>query len=131
MRIIGGKYKGKRFNPPRNNPARPTTDFAKESLFNILANYFNFDAVSYLDLFGGTGSLSFEMASRGCRDITLVEWFQPNVRFIRDTAQQMDMPIQVIRGDVYRFLETCPRQFDLIFAGPPYADKKLDRKSVV
>ncbi len=127
MRIVGGKFKGRRFEPPRNNPARPTTGIAKEALFNIINNYFNFDQIAYLDLFGGTGSLSFEMGSRECRDITLVERFQPNVAFIRHTAEILDVSINIVKGDVYHFIETAAKhRYDIIFAGPPYADPKLE-----
>ena len=121
MRIISGKHKGRRFHPPRNNPARPTTDFAKEGLFNVLQNNWDLEDVVYLDLFGGTGSISFEMGSRGCQDITLVEMHGPNVSFIRDTAKALDLPIDVIKGDVFSFIAQAPAaHYDIIFAGPPY-----------
>lgn len=120
MRIISGKHKGRRFTPPRKNPARPTTDFAKEGLFNILHNVWNFESVKYLDLFGGTGNISFEMGSRGCPDITLVELHGPNITFIRETAALLDLPIEAIQMDVFQFLSTTTAKFDIIFAGPPY-----------
>ncbi len=120
MRIISGIHKGRKFHPPRKNPARPTTDFAKEGLFNILHNVWNFEQVKYLDLFGGTGSISFEMGSRGCPDITLVELHGPNIQFIEQTAEQLDLPIQAIQMDVFAFMAATPHKYDIIFAGPPY-----------
>lgn len=126
MRIIGGKHKGFRFTPPRKTPARPTTDIAKEGLFNILNNIYNFENVKYLDLFGGTGSLSFEFASRGCTDITLVEKDRGNILFIQKISQQLNLPIQALRMDVFKFIESANEQFDIIFAGPPYPLPNLD-----
>ncbi|MCB0515363.1 MAG: RsmD family RNA methyltransferase [Chitinophagales bacterium] len=120
MRIIGGIYKGYRFNPPRNNPARPTTDVAKEGLFNILENNFDFSEIAALDLFGGTGSISFELASRGCTNITNVELYGKNVQFIKETAQKLDLPIVALKSDVFKFIAQCKQQFNFIFAGPPY-----------
>ncbi len=125
MRIIGGKHKGYRFHPPKNNPARPTTDIAKEGLFNIIMNQFDFEEVSFLDLFGGTGSLSYEFASRGCKDITNVERHYPNVAFIKKTSADLDLGIKALKMDVFKFMKSCDRQFDLIFAGPPYPLKRI------
>lgn len=121
MRIISGKFKGKRFDPPKNIPTRPTTDFAKEGLFNIIQNLYNFDNIRFLDLFGGTGSISYELVSRGCTDINLVERFPRCANFIRKTAESMNMPITVHQMDVFDFLKSVNSKFDLIFAGPPYA----------
>lgn len=126
MRIISGKFKGRRFNPPKNNPARPTTDFAKEGLFNIIQNNLEIPDIAFLDLFGGTGSLSFEMASRGCMDITNIELHPPNVRFIMKTSEELGVFIDVIKENVFRYLDYCDRQFEIIFAGPPYKLKTLD-----
>lgn len=120
MRIIGGTYKGHFFNPPNNIPARPTTDIAKEALFNILNNHFDFENIKVLDLFGGTGSISYEFASRGCTDITLVELDRRSVDFIKETAKKMNFNIQILKKDVFSFIKTCTQQYDLIFAGPPY-----------
>lgn len=121
MRIIGGKHKSKRFNPPKNIPTRPTTDIAKEALFNILQGYYNFENIRFLDLFGGTGSLSYEFASRGCKDITTVEIFPKCVQFIRKTSKELEMSgHRITQGDVFKFIESCGEQFDVIFAGPPY-----------
>ena len=120
MRIIAGKFRGRRFHPPANIPARPTTDFAKEGLFNILTNNLNFEDVAYLDLFCGTGSLCYEMASRGCTDIVGVEMDNRSVDFIRKTSTELNITINVLRMDVFEYMRTTKKKFDLIFAGPPY-----------
>jgi len=125
MRIIGGEYRSKRFNPPKNNPARPTTDIAKEGLFNVLNNYYYFEDVKFLDLFAGTGSISYEMSSRGCEDITCVEKFGPNVKFIQQTSKEIKADFNVYKKDVFRFMDNCNEKFNLIFAGPPYPLKTL------
>jgi 16S rRNA (guanine966-N2)-methyltransferase len=129
MRIIGGKFKGRRFNPRANNwPTRPTTDFAREGLFNILNNHFDFEAMKVLDLFGGAGGHSYEFVSRGCADVTYVDKFPACVAFVRETAQALgvEAAIKVIKADVFRFLENCREQYDYIFAGPPYALSRID-----
>lgn len=121
MRIIGGNLKAIRFSPPKNIPTRPTTDFAKEGLFNTLNNVFNFDKIRVLDLFGGTGSISYEFASRGCKDITTVEIFPKCADFIKKTATEHNLSaIKVLKMDVFDFIKTSHQQFDFIFAGPPY-----------
>lgn len=122
MRIVSGKYKGRRFDPPGNFKARPTTDFAKENLFNILNNYFDWeDKESALDLFGGTGSISFEMVSRGCHHVTCVEKVPAHSSFIEKTMTTLGIEnLSVLKTDVFRYLESCKRQFDFIFADPPY-----------
>lgn len=120
MRIISGRFKGRRFHPPANIPARPTTDFAKEGLFNILVNNFDLEDVAYLDLFCGTGSLCYEMASRGCTDIVGVELDNRSLDFIRKTAKEWGMQINPMRMDVFEYMRTTKKKFDLIFAGPPY-----------
>lgn len=121
MRIIGGKLKGVRFEPPKNIPTRPTTDFAKEGLFNMLSNAYNFDNIKVLDLFGGTGSISYEFASRGCSDITTVEIFPRCVNFIKETVKKNRLEaIHVLQMDVFEYIKTCGQQYDVIFAGPPY-----------
>ncbi|MBK7872837.1 MAG: RsmD family RNA methyltransferase [Saprospiraceae bacterium] len=130
MRIIGGKFKGRRFHPPADNwPTRPTTDFAKEGLFNILNNNIDFESVKVLDLFGGTGSHSYEFISRGCTDVTYVDKFPRCVAFVKKTAQELKIEsnIRIIRADVFKFIETCAEQFDYIFAGPPYALSTIDQ----
>jgi len=125
MRIIGGKFSGHRFYPPQKIPARPTTDIAKEGLFNILQNHFDFDTISALDLFGGTGSISYELASRGCTNIITIEIDRQSVAFIQKTTQQFGFGIEVVKSDVFKFIESCRQQFDLIFAGPPYPLKSI------
>jgi 16S rRNA (guanine(966)-N(2))-methyltransferase RsmD len=123
MRIIGGKFKGRRFNPPAKNwPTRPTTDFAKEGLFNILTNTFDFSELRVLDLFGGTGNHSYEFISRGCTDVTYVDKFPGCVSFVRKTAQTLgiDAELQIVRADVFRFIKQPQDPYDYIFAGPPY-----------
>lgn len=129
MRIIAGKFKGRRFHPPADNwPTRPTTDFAKEGLFNILNNNIDFEEVKVLDLFGGTGSHSYEFISRGCQDVTYVDKFPACVAFVKKTADELDITskIRIIRADVFKFIEHCTEQFDYIFAGPPYALPTID-----
>jgi len=128
MRIIGGKNKGFQFQPPKVMPARPTTDSAKEGLFNILQNNFDFEEIRFLDLFGGTGSISYEIASRGCTNVLSVELDRMMVKFIQTTSEKLGYSnvIEVIQNDVFRFLLTCPDKYDLIFAGPPYPLPNLD-----
>lgn len=127
MRIISGKFKGLRFNPPQNIPTRPTTDFAKEGLFNMLNNYFNFENISFLDLFGGTGSISYEFASRGCTDITNIEKYPRCAAFIQKTSQEHQMKgFNSYCMDVFQYIASCNRSFDVIFAGPPYALENID-----
>ncbi|WP_343486715.1 16S rRNA (guanine(966)-N(2))-methyltransferase RsmD [Allomuricauda sp. d1] len=121
MRIISGKYKGKRLNAPKNLPVRPTTDMAKEALFNILANRFFFEDVAVFDLFSGTGNISFEFASRGAQHITAVDVNSKCAQFISKTATALDFEISVIKSDVFKFLERTKNKADIIFADPPYA----------
>jgi 16S rRNA (guanine(966)-N(2))-methyltransferase RsmD len=123
MRIIAGEHGGRRFNPPSDMPyTRPTTDVAKEGLFNILQNNLDFEELKTLDLFGGTGSISYELASRGVRDLTIVEKDNRMYEFIKKTSAALRLEnFKVIRSDVFRFIENCSEQFDFIFAGPPYA----------
>ena len=121
MRIIGGELKARQFHPPQNIPTRPTTDMAKEGLFNVINNSFNFDNIKVLDLFGGTGSISYEFASRGCTDITTVEIFPKCANFIKKTSQDFGFKfIKVMQMDVFRYMESCTEKYDVIFAGPPY-----------
>lgn len=126
MRIISGNLKGRRFNPPANIPARPTTDYAKEGLFNMLVNMIDFEETIFLDLFGGTGSISYEMASRGCKDIVCIEKDSTSVRFINSIATQFKIPVQVIQMDVFEYIRSTKKKFNLIFAGPPYKLNILD-----
>jgi len=120
VRIISGKYKGKRLVAPKKLPVRPTTDMAKEGLFNILNNRFYFDELKVLDLFAGTGNISFEFASRGVQDITAVDSFPGCVHYISKISTELDFPITTIKSDVFKYLERTTEQFDLIFADPPY-----------
>lgn len=122
MRIITGIYKGRRFDVPRTFKARPTTDFAKENIFNVLQGHIDFDDAMALDLFAGTGSISLEMISRGCRQVISVEADRDHAAFIKQCVQKLNTNKNLlIRGDVFRFLKTCRQKFDLIFADPPYA----------
>ncbi len=121
MRIISGLYKGRAINPPRNLRARPTTDFAKENLFNVLGNLVDFEACDVLDLFSGTGSISYEFASRGARSVTSVEINSVHHNFIRQTAAQLGIRnLFAVKANVFLYLKSCSKQFDLIFSDAPY-----------
>ncbi len=122
MRIIGGTYKGRVLQVPVKLPVRPTTDFAREALFNILQNQFYFPEVSLLDLFSGTGAISLEMASRGCTDIISVDKHSGCVQFIQKTVDTWKLKgFKAIKDDVFRFIDHCRSSFDIVFADPPYA----------
>ena len=127
MRIITGKYKGRHFDIPRSFKARPTTDFAKENIFNVLTGYIDFDGATALDLFSGTGSISLELASRGCAHVISVEADRDHHRFILQCLQKLGVTrdVTAIRGDAFRFIKSCKQQFDFIFADPPYALEEL------
>ena len=132
MRIISGKYKGRTIHPPHNLRARPTTDFAKENLFNVLNNLIDFEACDVLDLFAGTGSISYEFASRGARSVTSVELNPVHYNFIRQTANQLGLEhFYPVKANVFRYLTNCPKQFDLIFSDAPYdlpeSEQVIDR----
>ena len=121
MRIISGKYGRRRFNVPTNITARPTTDMARENLFNVLNNLVDFDGLVALDLFSGTGAISFELLSRGCASVTSVEKASTQYNFIRKVKEQLkDENLVTVKGDVFKFIDSCTRRFDLIFADPPY-----------
>jgi len=121
MRIISGRYKGRRFSPPSNFKARPTTDFAKENLFNVLNNLIDWEETEALDLFGGTGSISFELVSRGCPNVICVEKNPLNYSFIEKTKNLLEAnELHLYKMDVFRFLDNCKAQYDFIFADPPY-----------
>ncbi len=126
MRIISGKYKGRKINPPANMKARPTTDFAKEGLFDILYHRINFEQVSVLDLFSGTGYLSYEFASRGATTIVAVEKNPVHAAFIRKTVHDFQMPVKVVEADVFAYLQRLKYSFDIIFCDPPYNLKGID-----
>lgn len=128
MRIISGRLGGRRISPPANMPhTRPTTDIAKEGLFNILQNNLDFDELKTLDLFGGTGSISYELASRGVKDLTIVEKDDKMFSFIKRTAEELRLEnIKLVKSDVFRFIESATEKYDFIFAGPPYALTTID-----
>lgn len=121
MRIIGGIHKGKQLLAPKNLPVRPTTDFAKEGLFNILNNKIDFDELTVLDLFCGIGNISLEFASRGAKKIYSIDKHSPCINFVKDTAKSLKLNnIFTERADVFKYLEKCTSTFDVIFADPPY-----------
>jgi 16S rRNA (guanine(966)-N(2))-methyltransferase RsmD len=126
VRIISGKYKGRRIFPPKGLPVRPTTDMSKEALFNVLNNHFSFEGLKVLDLFAGTGNISYEFASRGSTPITSVDGDFGCVKFIKQVAAEYDFNIAATKSDVFTFLERNKATYDIIFADPPYA---LDQKT--
>ena len=128
MRIISGIHGGRRISPPANMPhTRPTTDIAKEGLFNIIQNNLEIDELKTLDLFGGTGCISYELASRGCTDLTIVEKDPAMYEFIKKTSAFLEFEqFKVIKSDVFKFIESCNQQYNFIFAGPPYALTSID-----
>ncbi len=126
MRIVGGEYRGRKIAVSRGFDSRPTTDFAREALFNIMANHFTFENIRVLDLFSGTGSISFEFASRGCCEIDLVDNNSRSVHFIAGIAEELHMKgIHPVRMDVFRFIPVCKKQYHIVFADPPYDLKRL------
>jgi 16S rRNA (guanine966-N2)-methyltransferase len=120
MRIISGKYKGKRITTPENLPVRPTTDRAKEALFSILDSRYYFDGKNVLDLFSGTGNIAFEFSSRGAEHITTVDSNNNCVNFIKKTSSDLELNITSLKSDCIKYLESCEKQFNIIFADPPY-----------
>lgn len=128
MRIISGDLGGRRINPPTKMPyTRPTTDIAKEGLFNVLQNNLDFESLKTLDLFGGTGSISYELASRGAHDLTIVEKDAQMFSFIKKTSEDLRLQnFKVVRSDVFKYIEQCHEKYDFIFAGPPYALQNID-----
>jgi 16S rRNA (guanine966-N2)-methyltransferase len=133
MRIITGKYGGRKISPPARMPyTRPTTDVAKEGLFNIIENNISIEGLKTLDIFGGTGSISYELASRGASDLTIVEKDRRMQLFIQKTIAELHIEnCTIIKMDVFRFLETTSETYDFIFAGPPYALKNIDDLPVI
>lgn len=126
MRIITGEYKGRHFDIPRTFKARPTTDFAKENIFNVLQGYIDFEDATALDLFAGTGSISLELVSRGYKQVVSVEADRDHANFIRQCFKKLNEERDIlVRGDVFRFLKSCHQKFDFIFADPPYALEDL------
>ena len=132
MRIISGIHGGRRIHPPSDMPfTRPTTDIAREGLFNVLQNNLDFEELHTLDLFGGTGCISYELASRGVPDITIIEKDKKMYDFIKNTSEQLGFSnFKVIRSDVFRFIETATEKYNLVFAGPPYALATIDELPV-
>jgi len=128
MRIIGGEHGGRKFNPPSKMPyTRPTTDIAKEGLFNVLQHKLDIEELKTLDLFGGTGSISYELASRGAADLTIVEKDTSMYEFIKKTSGALRIEnIRTVKMDVFKFINQCTDKFDFIFAGPPYALTTID-----
>lgn len=128
MRIIGGSLKGRKINPPQQMPfTRPTTDIAKEGLFNILQNAIDFEGMKTLDLFGGTGAITYELASRGATDLTIVEKDPKMYEFIKNSIAQYNIAgVKTVRGDVFGFIDSANGTYDFIFAGPPYALTEID-----
>ena len=121
MRIVSGKYRGRAINPPKNLRARPTTDFAKENLFNVLGNLVDFEECDVLDLFAGTGSISYEFASRGVHSVTSVEINPVHYNFIKKTAADLGIDnLFAVKANVFLYLKSCAKQFDLIFSDAPY-----------
>jgi 16S rRNA (guanine966-N2)-methyltransferase len=121
MRIIGGVLKGLRLNPPKNLPVRPTTDLAKEALFNILQNQIEFDNIKVLDLFCGTGNITYEFASRGAQQVISVDRSIHCINYIKDTSRQHGLTqIKTFKADIFKYLQLETEQYDLIFADPPY-----------
>lgn len=121
MRIIRGKYGRRRFDVPHNITARPTTDFARENIFNVIENLTDLEGTAALDLFAGTGAVSFELLSRGCSSVTAVEKASTQANFIRSVAEKLgDRNLRLVRGDVFRFIASAREPFDFIFADPPY-----------
>jgi len=121
MRIIRGKYGRRRFDVPKNITARPTTDFARENIFNVLENMVDFDGLNALDLFSGTGAISFEFLSRGCAQVTAVETSATQYKFIQHVSQKLNADnLRLIKGDVFKFLSATSGSYDIVFADPPY-----------
>lgn len=131
MRIVAGKYRGKRIEAPRNLPVRPTTDMAKEALFNILNNRYYFDEIAVLDLFAGIGSISLEFASRGCNDITSVDNHQGCVKFLEKTSLALEAGLNCVKSDAFDYLQKTGKRFDVIFADAPYDLDKTEFERLV
>ena len=127
MRIIRGKYRGKKINPPTNFKARPTTDFAKEGLFNILENTYEFEGLKILDLFSGTGSISFEFLSRGCEKVTAIEISKKHSEYIKKEGEKLfENQLTIISTDVFEFVKKASLNYDIIFADPPFDNENTE-----
>ncbi len=126
MRIVSGEFKGRHFFPPKNLEARPTTDIAKEGLFDILSHRLDIEDITVYDMFGGAGGISLEFASRGCEHVTLTELNSVNYAFIRKVIDELKVStIQTYKTDAFRFVQNSKQKFDLVFADPPYDLPKL------
>lgn len=128
MRVIGGHLGGRRYNPPADKwPTRPTTDMAREALFNILQNKIDFTEIKALDLFGGSGSQCYELFSRGCLDITYVDRYYPCIKFVKRQVAEFDADaaIKIVKSDALKFINATDLSFDYIFCDPPYALKDM------
>ncbi|WP_298955696.1 16S rRNA (guanine(966)-N(2))-methyltransferase RsmD [uncultured Nonlabens sp.] len=126
MRIISGTHKGRRISAPKNLPVRPTTDMSKEALFNILRHRIHIHDIKLLELFAGSGNMSYEFCSRGAGSVLAVDQHYPCIAFIKKTAQDLDFPIDTIKADVFKFIEKHKGKYDVIFADPPYALEEKD-----
>ena len=127
MRIINGTHKGRSIHPPGNLPVRPTTDFGKESIFNVLNNFVDFTEIKVLDLFSGTGNMTYEFASRGAKDITAVDMNYKCYAFIKKTAEEFGFQmVKAVKNDSFTYIKNCKDSFDLIFADPPYEHEKIE-----
>ena len=127
MRIISGKYKGRRISAPSNITARPTTDFAKEGLFNLLNNRMDFEGIDVLDLFAGTGGISIEFVSRDCKSVISIEQNDRHCAFIRKVCGELKIDyLSLLKTDVFKFINSCHTQFDMIFADPPYELNRIE-----
>ena len=127
MRIISGKYKGRRISAPSNITARPTTDFAKEGLFNLLNNRMDFEGIDVLDLFAGTGGISIEFVSRDCKSVISIEQNDRHCAFIRKVCAELKIDnLSLLKTDVFKFIKSCHTQFDMIFADPPYELNRIE-----
>lgn len=131
MRIVSGMHKGKRITAPKKLPVRPTTDFAKEALFNILNNRFHFTGLTIIDLFSGTGNISYEFASRGATSIIAVDAHFECVKFINKITAELDLPITTVKSDVFKYLSVAPETANIIFADPPYNFEKESLQNMV
>lgn len=131
MRIVSGSYKGKRIIAPKKLPVRPTTDFAKEALFNILNNQYHFTALKAIDLFSGTGNIAYEFASRGAQEIISVDGHYECVKFINRIASELDFPIRTVKSDVFKYLQATGETAHIIFADPPYDFDQESLKQIV
>ncbi len=132
MRIISGKYKGRQLHPPKNLPVRPTTDFAKEGLFNVLNNQIDWEEQDALDLFSGTGNISFELISRGCKEVVCVDNNPTCLAFIKKTSEEWKInTMRTVKSDVFIYLKSCKKQFSFIFADPPYEMEGIERLPLV